>query len=210
MTYSEIKITFNQDMPINGIARINYSIGTSTAQILETWKTSRSKSKEVTVGTPTGIVGERSAINFLQAFNLDYNSSNIFEVVRISNIVIIKSINPNLKFNDGQAFIESGHSTASISTFFSGPCSKTYIITIDGMPDEDVTYDLMFLPDVGRTELGKAVKLNSAGQKQIWIDVGSGPSAQATGTDSFELTLINTSATPKKVSGNIGFSNCEV
>ena len=71
MGFSKITLTFNDDLAIN--ERIGFSTSVLSLEIYETWVFQRLQSKQVTQGTPTGISGERSAINFLTAFNLDFN-----------------------------------------------------------------------------------------------------------------------------------------
>ena len=104
MTYSEIKITFNEEMPVNGIVRIQYTINTFPVTIFETWKLVRSAPKQVSIGIPTANVGEASAINFVNSFNLDYNVLGTFQVTRNINVVTIKSLNPQLEFLNGIAY----------------------------------------------------------------------------------------------------------
>ena len=41
------------------------------------------------------------ASNYVAAFNLDYNSSGVYEVTRIGEVVTIKSTNPNITFSNG-------------------------------------------------------------------------------------------------------------
>lgn len=89
MTYSEVKITFNEDLQIG--SRLLLAVGDSTAFlgiiIFERWVYYRTNSNQVTIGSPTNIIGERAAINFLSAFNLDYNSTGIYVTQRVQNEV---------------------------------------------------------------------------------------------------------------------------
>ncbi|MAX71796.1 MAG: hypothetical protein CMC76_11990 [Flavobacteriaceae bacterium] len=98
MGFSKITLTFNDDLAIN--ERIGFSTSVLSLEIYETWVFQRLQSKQVTQGTPTGISGERSAINFLTAFNLDFNATNQYEISRTDNVVVIESNNPNLDFSN--------------------------------------------------------------------------------------------------------------
>ena len=105
-TYSELTITFNEDL--GGADTLMFKItdtqNASFITVTETWRSVRSGSNQVTVGSPTTVLGERSAINFKQAFNLDYNSTDIYEITRFSNNkVVIKSKNAYLQFSDASA-----------------------------------------------------------------------------------------------------------
>lgn len=101
MTYSEIEITFDDDVALNDYVTFRALTTSSLAIIIEEkWKTLRSSPNQVTIGTPTSLPGERSAINFVTAFNLDYNSSgSLFVVTLVENVVTIKSRNPNFDFD---------------------------------------------------------------------------------------------------------------
>lgn len=90
MNYSKITLTFNADLAIN--ERIGFETSLNSVSIYETWAAQRTQSYLVTQGTATAIVGERSAINFIQAFNLDFNSTNLYEVTRTDNVVVIESM----------------------------------------------------------------------------------------------------------------------
>lgn len=91
MALSKITITFNTDLAISenisiDLKNSNYPL--LTMPLLETWVNFRSAIKEVTLGTPTTIVGERSAMNYIESFNLDFAPTN-FSVSRNANIVTI-------------------------------------------------------------------------------------------------------------------------
>ena len=112
MANSKIILTFNADLTFN--QQIGYSLGIPTFQSLIhefIWKAVRSISGQVTIGTPTSITGERSAINFVTALNLDfnYNGSN-FIISRVANVVTIETKFSNIEFStficvdDGTAY----------------------------------------------------------------------------------------------------------
>lgn len=102
MANSKIILTFNADLTFN--QQIGYSLGIPTFQSLIhefIWKAVRSISGQVTIGTPTSITGERSAINFVTALNLDfnYNGSN-FIISRVANVVTIETKFSNIEFSN--------------------------------------------------------------------------------------------------------------
>lgn len=103
MTYSELIITFNSDLIVNDVLTFDISDGVSTNTITEVWKDFRVKSNQVPLGltSPGATTGENSAINFITAFNLDYNATGIYDVSRVLNVVSIKSTIPNIDFSNG-------------------------------------------------------------------------------------------------------------
>jgi len=102
MTYSEIQITFNEDLQID--SNLGFTISSIDPIILQyvvfRWVTIRSAISEVTTGTPTGTIGERTAINFVTAFNLDWNTSGIYQITQLLNVVTIKSTISYLNFSN--------------------------------------------------------------------------------------------------------------
>lgn len=111
MALSEIKITFNSDLVQTEYVNVSLRNGNNNLVFIieETWVNFRSAYREVTRGTPTSIAGERSAINFIESFILDYGTID-FSVSRFENIVTItcpeeymsfenpSSDNPNVVF----------------------------------------------------------------------------------------------------------------
>lgn len=96
--FSEIKITFSQDLVIGakfGFQSISHSsISGIFPQITPynyffKWVNLRSSNGEVSIGNPTSIPGERAAINFIEAFNLDYLAF-VSTTTRNANEVIIR------------------------------------------------------------------------------------------------------------------------
>ena len=76
MAMSRIEITFNEDLIVN--STLTFNLGNDNylgleISLDETWKTIRAASNQVTVGTPTGTPGERSAIIFVTAFHTAQN-----------------------------------------------------------------------------------------------------------------------------------------
>ncbi len=96
MANSIITITFNNDIPIDGKFYLgighNNSDGCGSVGINKykfIWKNLRSSSYEVEVGLPTSILGERSAINFIEAITRDILSVNRYIINRNANVVTI-------------------------------------------------------------------------------------------------------------------------
>ena len=107
MTYSEIKITFNQEIPIDG--RVSFVIQERSAFVLtvyERWVLFRSGSNQVTASWHA-LDGEQSAAFFLDSFNLDYNSSGVYETERTGRQVTIKATDPFIAFSNGFAILQS-------------------------------------------------------------------------------------------------------
>ncbi|MBY0486347.1 MAG: hypothetical protein K2P85_04035, partial [Flavobacteriaceae bacterium] len=95
MTYSEIEITFDRNFALeNKITLLSY-INSIPFENSFYWKNLRSIPFQVTTGTPTLTEGERTAMNFVDAFNLDLNNAGQYVVTRTSNVVTIKSNNQN-------------------------------------------------------------------------------------------------------------------
>lgn len=97
MAPSTIKITFTADLPIG--AQLGFDVNndggqwstpTSSSLIFD-WVNLRSSNNQVTTGTPTINHGERAAINFVSAFNLDMGGQYL--VTRLVNEVTIKAEN---------------------------------------------------------------------------------------------------------------------
>lgn len=94
MTYSEITITFNIDIPSGVVLGFGYG----PAGYMYTWVPTRYAANQVSVGSGTGLPGEVSAINFASAFNLDKNTGGIYEVSQLNNTVTIKAKSPTVVF----------------------------------------------------------------------------------------------------------------
>lgn len=108
MAMSQIKITFNEDLVVDSTLTFDLNhyvfVGLHIPHN-ETWKTIRSASHQVTTGVPTLIAGERSAINFASAYNLDYGTSG-FIVTRTGNEVTIVCPNELAYFSGGLAMYD--------------------------------------------------------------------------------------------------------
>jgi len=103
MIYSQIQITFNEDLSLDNFIQITAQIeppssASSLLGLYQVWKNLRIGPNQTTIGTPSDIVGERSAINYAAALSLDYGSSGIFTITQVLNVVTILSNNPYLTF----------------------------------------------------------------------------------------------------------------
>lgn len=98
MAFSQITITFNDDLTNNEMVsfRRRYNNGQLVGPwsvITEQWKNNRLAPNQVEIGTPTLIPGERAAINYLAAIQLDYLwliSPGLQTFTRDENQVIIR------------------------------------------------------------------------------------------------------------------------
>lgn len=101
-TYSEIQITFNNDLITTEIITFESGDfpGGLTDIITEAFVDIRKGPNQVSVGTPTATPGERSAINFATSFNLDYNEINTYTVERVLNVLTIKANTTYHDFGD--------------------------------------------------------------------------------------------------------------
>ena len=104
MTYSEITLTFHTAFSLGETISFNTSLYTYSQTILETYRTNRAGAYQVSLD----LIGEDGpfdiaidASNYVAAFNLDYNSSNVYEVTRLGHVVVIKSTNPYITFSNG-------------------------------------------------------------------------------------------------------------
>ena len=144
-TYSELTITFNEDLEYsdNITFKISDTQSAGFIDVTETWRPVRSAANQVTIGVPTAVTGERTAINFVQSFNLDYNSTNIYELVRTLNSVVIKCTNADLIFENGAGASECRQyeliSTDPIqdTVFRYTDCSQN-IVTVTVLSEDDL------------------------------------------------------------------------
>lgn len=105
MAYSELTIIFDEDLILNN--QIGFSFSTPLSDlngdplklVTERWVNNRTGIRQTIIGVPTDIPGERSAINFEAMFELDYNTSNLFNVIRSENVVIIQANNADYDFS---------------------------------------------------------------------------------------------------------------
>lgn len=102
MTYSEIILTFDVDLIAD--RHIGFTASrTSPVYSLMTdhrWVDTRTGPGQVPIGTPTGTPGERSAIWWTKAFNIDHNWNQLlFETIIVSNVVHIRSKTQGVDFS---------------------------------------------------------------------------------------------------------------
>jgi hypothetical protein len=118
MTYSEIKIRFTSDFEIGYILKIiGFSADGMGFTWTERWSVLRSSTSQVTTGTPTTVVGERAAIQFVNAFELDYNFPVQYQVTRLGNEVTIKSLIPEIEFSEGYVTLRTGEIIEEVAEF---------------------------------------------------------------------------------------------
>ena len=86
--FSKVTIQFLIDYDIDYDLRLTTETGGTTSSQLWSWVATRSAAFEVTKGTPTGTAGERTALNFKAAFDLD-NPSNFITSTTSNSIEII-------------------------------------------------------------------------------------------------------------------------
>lgn len=109
MILKRVIITFNEDFIVGSTIDLigNYAaVPTTTYHRGGSWVTLRAYPGQVTVGTPTAIVGERTAINYVDAFTYDYGAS--FTISRIENTVTITAKTPDWTYSSVVCFISSG------------------------------------------------------------------------------------------------------
>lgn len=115
MANSKIVIEFTADLVIGSQLGIEIGYDSTPPPVMPSfpndyffkWVSVRSTYQQVSVGVPTAIAGERAAINFAQAFNLDCPG---FIVTRVLNVVTIEYVTT---FNYGM----------TISAVFTSPIS---------------------------------------------------------------------------------------
>lgn len=86
MAFSRITITFNVDFVIGDNLDLISNPPLNT--IRYDWVLNRTSSNEVSQGSFTGIVGERAAINYAEAFQSDQDST-VYDVTQSNNQVVI-------------------------------------------------------------------------------------------------------------------------
>ena len=86
--FSKITLTFLEDFELGYEARLSTSLNDLVTTQTWDWVVTRSAAFEVTTGTPTANAGERTAINFAAAFELD-NPTNFIVNVDVNRVEII-------------------------------------------------------------------------------------------------------------------------
>lgn len=105
MGYSKLIITFNDDIKVDESLSFSIDNSESTSPFVAVhqfiWVGIRTGKRQVQVGLePTDIAGEISAINFINAFQIDLNSTDNYNVSRNDNVVTIESLIPELSFEN--------------------------------------------------------------------------------------------------------------
>lgn len=130
-TFSEIEITFIEDFDLNYTARISTSLaGAAAVPQVWTWVNSRSSGFEVTKGTPTATQGERTAINFKAAFDLDNATGYVTTIA--SNVVTIASETSTqtwvgFKGSNGSTILTAGVEFSILFDNYSAPIDNSNI-----------------------------------------------------------------------------------
>ena len=144
MRYSEIQVTFNQDLPIGAILGIGVNGTNSNYEIIHEWVNIRSSSYKVSQGIPTSIVGERSAINYADAFLLD--AGNYYVVSRLLNVVTIKV--PSGNYFYGNVYYTDLYSPVSLLDVFTGQIVLVPNHPSIGIVSSNITPDLFTIDSV--------------------------------------------------------------
>lgn len=96
--FSKISIDFAVPMQVGDTLAFDYNGNV----VLMTWAEQRQSFGVVKVA-PSGSAIEVTADNFLEAFNADYNSNGLFDLVRLGTVVEITATVPNIQFSDTSA-----------------------------------------------------------------------------------------------------------
>jgi hypothetical protein len=110
--YSEVTITFTNDWVNADKIAILFNDNGTTGDKEFTWVTTRTLAYEVTTGTPTANAGERAAINFKTAFDLDEVSG--FVTTQTTNSVLIKSTVLGYDFTAVKFFLSANTGTGTV------------------------------------------------------------------------------------------------
>lgn len=142
-----IHITFNQDLPVGSNLFLSglYNNGAGGNTPLNPnwdWVVLRNAAFRVTTGTPTTLPGERSAINFMQAFLLDYGGTGQHTAVRDGKTVTITSLSTNVAgytWEGGMAFLPSSGGFPSLAdvkfSFTVGQNNSPFTATVEYLPN---------------------------------------------------------------------------
>lgn len=95
MTYSQIEITFFEDMDLG----TSISFQGHTLMTFQ-WVNTRYAPGQVEIGIPTEITGERTALAMQAAFWADYNTPYRYDTVVVGNKITIKSRIPSIEFSN--------------------------------------------------------------------------------------------------------------
>tara|TARA_R110002049_G_scaffold227912_1_gene400030 strand:- start:5104 stop:7131 length:2028 start_codon:yes stop_codon:yes gene_type:complete len=175
MTYSEIKITFNSSATWGTVVKFDISNGLNTFDILEEFVLLRYSGNQAVAETS---LLTTSAINYREAFNLDYNSTNSYEVTVNSNQVTIKSKDPSITFSNGSAinYPPLGGSPTSKDISFAYNNFQGNIFNIDEVVFEEALNPCSYVKlKVTTSELSTKIKspviLNGNTENPFYINI---------------------------------------
>ena len=137
-TFAQIQLTFNSDLTAGEYLTFSFGLGTIT----ENWVTKRIAPNQAVIGTPTEIDGERSAISFVDAIELDYTYLQV-EITRADNVVTIAATDPEYQFS-----FDGGEPVADVTPVIDNTTETPLTIdsitftTADTDPDENVKVNI--------------------------------------------------------------------
>jgi PKD repeat protein len=140
--FNSVTITFTNDWIATDTLDFITTLGGGTYQGgFWTWVATRSSAFEVTEGTPTGNAGERAAINFEAAFDLDYPTGYV-TTVQNTNEVLIQSEVPGEEFGNPHA---GGGNTGTMTYVVDNTSGAAPVAAFSGTPlsgefDLEVTF----------------------------------------------------------------------
>jgi hypothetical protein len=154
-TYSFITLEFTEDLTASEVVSFDYTDGVNTITVSETWSAVRYTTGLVSITTPTIDDGEASAINFVNAFNSDYNTAGLFVVERTGNIVTIGCTVYGIDFEnlDVPASVSSGGGVgtapfgiSSITFSTSGDCDTIIVSILTSQIADEILSPIQQLP----------------------------------------------------------------
>jgi hypothetical protein len=207
MSVSSIEITFTEDLPLGAQLGFDfYSDGgpygmPSSYPIIYDWVTIRSANNQVTLGTETLNAGERAAINFVQAFSLDYSG---FTVSRAVNVVTISIENGliNYEFHVNGIFATyTNHPSLDFVTTNPGESSMTITEveyeTADTNPCENVKVKVT--TSELATKITSPVTVDPNTDNPFYFEMLRGIDANLIVENSLGLTASQVLSSPKKL-----------
>lgn len=94
-TFAQIDITFFADMDLG--TSISFQ---GHALMAFNWVNARYAPGQIEVGTPTGLAGERTALNLMAAFYSDYNIPYRYDAFISGNTLSIRAKDPTIEFSN--------------------------------------------------------------------------------------------------------------
>ena len=96
----------------------------------EKWVSHRFSSGETTLLIPALTLGGATAIAYVDSFNLDYNPLGLFVVNRLSNVVTIKSTDPNIEFTSIVGFLNKNNDPLDFTSVITNFNTSANVISI--------------------------------------------------------------------------------